>query len=105
MRNIKGIYVTEVNYLETSRGIAYTAPLFMDNQKVGLIENRGDGGATFIYVDSEYRNEFYKRMNEYLKENNITGAMAEETFAEHIIDVFEYGKVLTDEEKESLLFE
>lgn len=97
MKDIKGIYVKGLNYLETSRGVAYVAHLFMDGKCIGYVENLGNGGATSIYVtDPIYRDEFNKRMNEYLKEKKIKGGMVREIFAEHLIDLYEFGEVQDD---------
>lgn len=104
-RDIKGIYITEVNYLETSRGVAYTAPLYMDGKKIGTIENKGDGGVTSIFV-KEYSEELNRRIDEYLKEkSNKEVYDKKEEFANDVIDIFEFGKVLTEEEKEKLLID
>ena len=39
--------VRNIKYLEASRGVAFIASLYENNKKVGVIENYGDGGATF----------------------------------------------------------
>lgn len=38
--------VASINYLQTHRGVAYTAVLHLDGQPVGTIENTGCGGMT-----------------------------------------------------------
>lgn len=108
--NINGIFVTNVNYLETSRGVAYTAHIFMivhENQNlVGIIENRGDGGMTSIYIEPEHRETFNNRMYDYFR--TIGTAIHEderdyEVFADHLLDMYEHGRVLTDAEKWALI--
>lgn len=41
-----GFHAGNLKELETSRGIAWTADLFLDGEKVGTIENDGNGGQT-----------------------------------------------------------
>jgi hypothetical protein len=36
--------------LETSRGVAWTGDLMRNGVKVGSVENRGDGGATEVFL-------------------------------------------------------
>jgi hypothetical protein len=43
IKDIKGICIVDINYLETSRGVAFTAPFTVDGDKAGTIENRGMG--------------------------------------------------------------
>jgi len=40
-----------ISYLETSRGVAFTAKLLLDDKPVGSIENRGVGGFTAAHLD------------------------------------------------------
>ncbi|MFE8701227.1 hypothetical protein ACFYKX_11530 [Cytobacillus sp. FJAT-54145] len=100
---IHGISIKSISYLETSRGVAYTAPLLLDGKEVGTIENQGNGGATMIRMNHEAQEEFQSRMNTYFAEQNLE--TDEEVFAEHLIDVHEFGRVLTEEEKEVILNE
>jgi len=39
--------VKNIKYLETSRGVAFTADLYEDSNKVGVVENQGMGGDTY----------------------------------------------------------
>lgn len=108
MKDINGIKVAAINYMETSRGVAYVAPILMDEKPIGKIENLGDGGMTRMYIDFEVRSEFYKRKDEYFREQGIPiyeDGRDFEIFADHLIDVKEFGRVLTDEEKLKLLLE
>lgn len=103
-KTLKGMRIKKINYLETSRGVAYTAPMLLDEKEIGSIENNGEGGPTDIRVYGESRQELQERMNAYFKENNIEFlGTKEEEFAEHLIDLYEYGKVLTEDEKFELL--
>jgi len=68
---------------ETRRGIAYNAELCnMDGVVIGDIENKGDGGATTIWVDKEYRDQW----NCDLKSKGFE-AHHEEDLAEWFFDV------------------
>lgn len=52
--------VKNIKYLNTSRGVAFTADLYKDGEKVGVIENHGNGGDTFCrsqrLLDEDYLN-------------------------------------------------
>jgi len=99
-QTVNRVSVKNVSYLETSRGVAYTAPIYLDEQEIGLIENRGDGGATTIFIEKDYREEFNQCMHEYFKENPVDAkGMEEEVFADVLLDIYEFGRVLTEEEK------
>ncbi|MBL4952057.1 hypothetical protein JK635_07515 [Neobacillus sp. YIM B02564] len=110
MKTLKGLRVSRVDYHETSRGIAYTAPIYINNTKVGLVENRGDGGMTRLLVEPEYRKEVASRIKAYFEDETKIHEQThedvrEEVFAGYLIDLFEFGKVFTSEEKEQLLKE
>lgn len=103
---LNGVHVENVEYFGTSRGVAFTGKVFLDNQKVGTLENKGNGGATSFYIENkEAREEFAIRMKEYFTKENIQPIEEESTFAEHLLDLHDFGKVLTDEEKMKLLQE
>lgn len=103
---LNGVSVKSVEYLNTSRGVAFTASLFLDNQKIGFIENSGTGGPTSVFIEiKEAREEFSIRMKEYFKNLNDEPVEEESTFADHLLDVHDFGKVLSDEEKLQLLLE
>lgn len=36
--------------VEIHTGIVWTAGLYLDGRKIGTIENRGDGGADFVFI-------------------------------------------------------
>ena len=38
--------------METWQGIAWTADLILDGEKVGMVENRGDGGCDIVRFDN-----------------------------------------------------
>jgi hypothetical protein len=74
---------------ETRRGIAYNAELCnKDGVVIGDIENKGDGGATTIWVEKEYRGQW----NLDLKSKGFE-SHHEEILAEWLFDV-EGGLVL-----------
>jgi hypothetical protein len=56
-----------IKYLETSRGVAFTADLLLDGVKVGSIENTGQGGATFPRIDGGWGGVTMKRLEEAAK--------------------------------------
>lgn len=104
-KSLEGIRVGEVKYTETSRGVAIDAVVYLDDVKVGYLENRGDGGATSIFIEpGEARTTFKMRRDSYFGANNIedTG-LSDEIFADHLLDVHDFGKVLTDDEKMKFL--
>ena len=53
--------VKNIKYLNTSCGVAFTASLYENNKKVGMIENAGQGGDTFCRernnLDENYLNK------------------------------------------------
>lgn len=121
---LNGIRMVDVKYLETSRGIAYTGTILMDGEVVGDVEHRGDGGMLNVYfADKEKRIEFVKRAVTYLEETegqvptlsevykgesdafiqHHIDMQIEEAFAEVLLDVHDFGKVLTEEEKMEFL--
>ena len=98
---IKGIEIKGIDYEVSDRGVAFVAPLFMDNQEIGTIENKGNGGlTTFCVSNEEAYAELIKRIDQYFIEigEEIPVAIRKDRFAESIIDMFEFGKILTDEE-------
>ena len=95
---IKGIRIEGYRSLETSDGVAYSARIILDGKVVGMLENGGRGGYTSVNINTEYLEEFRKRVNEYFKELKWDISDTEEyaidyTFSEHLIDVYEEGKV------------
>lgn len=95
VKTLEGIHVTKARYRDTNRGVAFIADLYMDNEKIGYVENKGDGGASAIEVLPEFRQEFKKRMDTYFTtvERQLP---EEEQFVEHLIDMQEFGKVIGD---------
>ena len=76
-----------IKYLETSRGIAFTAELLEDGKKVGVVENRGDGGATFFFIDLSARsNNVDQRLEACLTEDHGLGL---ESYLDELMDVAE----------------
>ena len=103
-KNIKGIRVTNPKYLETHSGVAFTADVLLEGKKVGFVENEGRGGCNTLYVESAHREEVHKRMHAYMEEEKVELWDSEESiFAEHLMDILEHGKVLTDKEKEAIV--
>lgn len=121
---LNGVRIVDVKYFETSRGVAYTGSILIDEEVVGSVEHRGDGGMLHvIFADKTMRSEFVKRAVSYLEETEAQVAtlgdtykgeseafvqhhidrQITETFAEALIDVHDFGKVLTEEEKMEFL--
>lgn len=102
-----GCYVHGVKYLETSRGVAFSGILTMDGEDIGMVENSGTGGATTIQLhEPDKREELTKRIEAHFVENGKWEkyqTMADEFFANELLDVHDFGKVLTDEDRDQLL--
>lgn len=92
------------NYVEedTSRGVFYSASLWLDDKEIGSLENPGDGSYTRIYImEKRDREVFNEKMQAYFKQLGWdTSKQAlyalDYTFAEHLISLFEEGKVDQD---------
>jgi hypothetical protein len=105
-KTLNGVHVENVQYLSTSRGVAFTAVLYLDDQKIGMVENRGEGGPTSVDItDQEAKEEFYIRMQEYFVQQNIQPVEEESEFVDHLLDLHDFGRVLTEEEKWQLIQE
>ena len=72
-----------IAYLETSRGVAFTASLLLDGKKIGLVENRGNGGATTGDLDNPQLTRTLLRST--IERLDTT----EESFFEGLMDVAE----------------
>jgi hypothetical protein len=73
---------SSINYLETSRGVAWTARLFRDGDYVGELENRGDGGETSIWTNT---NDVKPELEAIAKDNNVML----DTLLNHLVDLAE----------------
>lgn len=104
---LMGCYVYGVRYLETSRGVAFSGILKMDGEDIGMVEKSGTASATTIQLhEPEKREELTKRIQVYFEENGKWEdyqTMPDEFFANELLDVHDFGKVLTDKERDELL--
>lgn len=99
MKKLSGVHISDLVMEETNRGIFYTASIRLNNKKVGSLENPGDGSYTRIYIiEQEDRGLFNEKMQDYFKElgwdtSDESSHSLDYTFAEHLIELFEEGKV------------
>lgn len=78
--------------METYRGIAWTADLFLDSNKVGMVENYGDGGCDIVRFDNVAdRKAWMTYVNESF-DGDEEAATSDLLFQEDAISVF--GEVL-----------
>lgn len=54
--------VKNIKYLETSQGLAFTASLYEDGIRVGMIENQGQGGDTYCRERNSLSEEFLNNL-------------------------------------------
>ena len=98
--NIKGIKIADLQYSEHSRGVSHYGKIEMDGIFIGTVENKGYEIVSTVSILPDAREEFHKRMKEYMTENDME--VHQETFMEHLLDVYDFGKVLTEDEKNQL---
>jgi hypothetical protein len=72
-----------IKYLETSRGVAYTADLMENNKKVGTVENTGQGGATFPNLTGGLGTTVHKRLEACVTDDHGLGL---ESYLEELMD-------------------
>ena len=74
--------------METYRGIAWTADLILNDVKVGMIENYGDGGCDIVRFDnSTARNAWMAYVNERFN-GDEESATADLLFQEDAVSMF-----------------
>jgi len=73
-----------IKYLETSRGVAFTADLLENGNTVGVVENAGRGGATFVDLDDGMGSDIHARLEEASTEDGGT-----EWYLEKLMDAAE----------------
>lgn len=70
MATLKGIGLKAVKTFTTGDGLGFTSNLYIDNKKVGIAEDKGQGGEVeFHILKPEHREEFSKRVKKYYEEN------------------------------------
>ncbi len=74
---------SNIKYLETARGVAFTASLLHNGVKVGTIENEGNGG------DTRARLTTYAARPEIDKAVKAGGFAHEENFLDNLLDIAE----------------
>lgn len=97
MAVIKGYEVKELKQLEGSRGVSFTANIYLNNKKIGTVENKGVGGATDLMLDKGTYPQFEKVGGDYFKGKGETGGDADE-FIEELISL----KELEDDYKQAI---
>ena len=103
-KTMNGVHVREISYEETRRGMAFVAQLYVNSKKIGTIQNNGDGSGTRIRTTPAKKADLMRRCEKFYTDNNLyMGVIPEETFAEAIIDLYEFGKFLTKDEIEAWL--
>lgn len=101
MKSIGNFSITDISYTETRRGIAYIGNIIKDNEVIGTIEHRGDGGCVNVLVFPAHRDELKRVGIEYFnsigfKTENVDDHRFEQTIVEHLLCLAETGEV--DEE-------
>jgi len=56
------IQTSSIKYLETPRGIAFSADLMEDGNKIATVHNNGNGGATYLDPTNGWNTDEYKRL-------------------------------------------
>jgi len=51
-----------IKYLETDRGVAFSADLLEDDNKVATVHNNGRGGATYLDLVDGWGTDVHKRL-------------------------------------------
>lgn len=101
MKKIGTYYATDLQYLETRRGLAYTAKIQKGEKVVGTIENQGIGGSTDVSVEKEEYADFKKTGLAYFETIGFNTERLEDynfqqTIAEHLMQLAENGEVDTE---------
>ena len=78
-----------INYLTTSRGVAFTAELLKNGKAIGTIENHGCGGWTFAVVDDEHKKDLDAAAIEHAKKAKHSTVNCNEWYFNHLIDIAE----------------
>lgn len=100
MASIKGVSIDQLQYMETSRGIMYNASVYVDGEKVGMVENQGNGGCTYLQVPRQVEQDIEKRSVQYYTERP-SDSDGVESFMEEVISYYEHEKDFKDlQEKE-----
>src|SRR5690606_5750682 len=99
---LEGCYVNSVNYFETGRGIAFSAKLFLDGKEIGTIYNDGTGGCTYERITmNEMRQELIERSKNHMKAYDpqiVHDSLVVESFLNHLMDMHDFGRIISDEE-------
>lgn len=99
---LEGCYVDSVKYFETGRGIAFTAGIFLDGKEIGTIHNDGIGGCTYERIaNKEIRQELKERSKNHIKAHGLEilhDSLIVETFLNHLMDMHDFGRIISDEE-------
>lgn len=104
MASLNGVTMTNYVSYETDRGIAYSAYLHINEEKIGAFENKGDGGCTNILISPEYRQLFAEKVKEYFT-SKPSYSEEQEDFIEELINLFELEEAFLEKEGEKVLVE
>lgn len=97
MKNILNIHITDLKDMETHRGVAYSAKVWMNGKEIGLLSYPGDGSYTRVNIlENEF--VFKEKVIAYFEGMGWNPRDEQEyalyyTFAEHLIDMYEEGKI------------
>lgn len=91
------VKIANVSMLEHSRGFAYSAIILKGDKQIGMLDNQGTGGVTNVHITSE-KKWFNEQMHHHFYQlgwdiSKSSKYSLEYTFAEHLIDIFEEGKL------------
>jgi len=102
-----------IKYLETDRGVAFSADLLEDGSKVGTVHNNGRGGATYIDLNEGLGGTVHARLEDASNDSGGTEWYLEELMdaaenitvedkEEHLSNTYEVGKYIFDNMKDNL---
>jgi hypothetical protein len=70
LASIKKIEVKEFQQKLTDEGVAFFGVVVMDEERIGVFQNKGDGELTKVKInEKEKEDEFKKRVKEFYEEN------------------------------------
>lgn len=70
MASINGVQLKAIKHFETTRGVGFTANVYIDNKKAGIASDEGHGGMVDTRFESrELQETFLKRSKDYFEAN------------------------------------
>lgn len=93
MAAIKGVQLKSVKTFESRNGYGFSANLYINNKKVGVVGDEGRGGETDIsIIKKEDRETFYQIVQQYYQENPAD-SNASYDFVEELLGLSEMEKI------------